>query len=119
MEKPMKLSAEETYDSWHGGIKNLPDDSEEKKKWILENFGYFVSNSEFDLLNTQTREEYVTCKSCYAPFAILWEGKWYQEGDMGWWCIVSEEDSNWKGQFKELWKEIPDDELITAVDCHI
>lgn len=119
MEEPMRLKAEKTYDSWHDGVKNLPDDSEEKQDWKVKNIGLFVPKSEIDLLNTQTREEYVTCKSCYAPFAVLWDGEWYQEGDMGWWGIVSDGDSNWKGQFKQLWSEIPDDELITAVDCHI
>ena len=54
-------------------------------------------------------------------FALLKDGKWYERGQMGWWAIASDEkpDDVWDAEFKKLVSELPDDTLITIVDCHI
>ena len=70
-----------------------------------------------------SREEYV--KKCMnqvmVPFAVLKEGQWYEKGRMGWWATVSDamEQDTWNAKFHELIKGLPEDTLITAVDCHI
>jgi hypothetical protein len=54
-------------------------------------------------------------------FAIVYNGKWYERGEMGWWACVSNEkdDKVWEKEFNKLFDSIPDNELITIVDCHI
>lgn len=55
------------------------------------------------------------------PFSFLKDGEWIERGDMGWWGIVSDEkdENEWINQFYEMFKALPDDTLITIVDCHI
>jgi hypothetical protein len=57
----------------------------------------------------------------FIPFAIVKDGEWYERGEMGWWCCVSNEkaEEDWDAEVKELLKELPGDTLLTVVDCHI
>lgn len=52
-------------------------------------------------------------------FALLWDGKWYERGEMGWFASVSNENDNWAEDFKKLYDTIPGDKWLTVVDCHI
>lgn len=54
-------------------------------------------------------------------FALLHEGKWYERGTMGWWACVSNEkpDGQWEREFSKLLDGLPDDAMLTVVDCHI
>ena len=56
-----------------------------------------------------------------ATFAVLMDGKWYEKGEMGWWGMVRNEkaDEDWNNEFRMLIDSIPDDLLLTVVDCHI
>lgn len=119
MEKPMRESATKIFDEWHNKIKNLDDDNNEKESWMNDNLGFFITPETIEELNTMTKEEYVNCKSIWCPYAIVWDGKWYASGEMGWFGISTGDETNWKGQFKELWKDIPDDIMVTMVDAHI
>jgi len=70
-----------------------------------------------------TKEEYIN-KNRYdtiVPFAIVKDQEWYEKGEMGWWASVSNEKypKNWVKEFSEIWDSIPDDEWVSAVDCHI
>ena len=49
------------------------------------------------------------------------KGKWYQRGEMGWWAIVTDakEHYDWDAEFERLMETLPDDTLLTLVDCHI
>jgi hypothetical protein len=70
-----------------------------------------------------TREEYVNDarQGALATFAVIKDGKWYQRGEMGWWGVVTKEkDRNeWLTQFSNMIDSLPDDTLLTIVDCHI
>lgn len=54
-------------------------------------------------------------------FAFLRDGEWYERGEMGFWAVVKNEKDkeDWNAEFKQLLADVPDDELITMVDCHI
>ena len=54
-------------------------------------------------------------------FSLLKDGVWYQRGEMGWWGVVSDRkpDEEWTGQWVELVLNLPDETLLTVVDCHI
>lgn len=70
-----------------------------------------------------TREEYIqkAINRTAVPFAMVIDGVWYEKGEMGWWAMVSNEmDQNeWNRKVTEQYNELPDDTLITMVDCHI
>lgn len=69
------------------------------------------------------KEEYIASSAAkrFAPFAFVHERKWNQLGDMGWWGMSSNEmeGKEW-GQIVDAWIDsLPDDTVITMIDCHI
>jgi hypothetical protein len=59
--------------------------------------------------------------SAYTTYAIIKDGEWISRGDMGWFGISSNEVDydEWLSQVNKLLAELPDDTLISVVDCHI
>jgi len=84
-----------------------------------ENFGFFENLDEYQI----SEEEYVRVArdAAIVPFALVKDGKWYEKGEMGWWGYVGneKEQQDWNVEFTKLFDELPDDTLITVVDCHI
>ncbi|AUR91247.1 coil containing protein [Vibrio phage 1.158.O._10N.261.45.E12] len=79
----------------------------------------FVSAEEFNM----DRESFIK-KSEFegiSTFAILHNGNWIEKGDMGWWGCVSDEKclSEWQEVYEKALSEIPDDNYLIVVDCHI
>ena len=54
-------------------------------------------------------------------FAILIDGKWYQEGEMGWFGMASnlKDSKEWHKEFDKLLEKVSGNKLLTIVDCHI
>lgn len=54
-------------------------------------------------------------------FALLKDGIWFERGKMGWWALVTNEKNKdvWESEFKKLTNALPENTLITIVDCHI
>ena len=54
-------------------------------------------------------------------FGFVKDGKWFERGEMGWWGVSTNEvrEDEWHKQFNLMLDELPDDTLITVVDCHI
>ena len=86
---------------------------------LNDNNIHIWSFSDIKEIGDMTREAYIECAGTWSPYAMLYAGKWYGKGDMGWWGMSSNEESQWTGSFVELWKSIPEDRYITMVDCHI
>ena len=55
----------------------------------------------------------------WSTYAICSKDGWLGKGDMGWWGISSNEDADWTKKSVEYIKSLPDDTIITLVDCHI
>jgi len=74
-----------------------------------------------ELLNS--KEEYTTraARRALTTFAFLQDGEWYEQGNMGWFGVVTnEKDPNeFERRFSELFDALPDDTLISIYDCHI
>lgn len=70
-------------------------------------------------IKDQTKEEYIDQSSNFSTFAVIKDGIWYEKGKMGWWGITSNEKDDWQDQFNNLIKSLPEDTLLTVVDCHI
>lgn len=67
----------------------------------------------------ETEQEYIDDFCGFSTYAILKDGEWYAKGEMGWWGVSSNEDENWSIEFEKLIKSLPEDTLLTVVDCHI
>jgi hypothetical protein len=54
-------------------------------------------------------------------FAVLKDGKWYENGRMGWWGIVHDETpaQEWGDKFTELVADLSPETVVTVVDLHI
>lgn len=69
------------------------------------------------------REKFVERASngSFVPYAILKDGEWFAKGEMGWFGTSSDDvdPDTWDNRVWELLRDLPEDTLITAVDCHI
>jgi hypothetical protein len=70
-----------------------------------------------------SRGEYIDRARANAirTFAVVKDSQWFERGSMGWWGCVSDEkdEGEWSKQFSGLVDSLPDDTLLTVVDCHI
>lgn len=89
-----------------------------------------ISKEDHDLLIWLNLEDYQVTKEDYiqkamdgaiSTFALIKDGKWFERGQMGWWgCVGNEkEESLWDTEFSNLIKDLPDETLLTVIDCHI
>jgi hypothetical protein len=89
--------------------------SEEGREMI----GFFSGVEEYDV----SREQYIQTARNHAavPFAVLKDGKWYEQGEMGWWGMAHNEKDpeTWNSMVNKLYDELPETALLIAVDCHI
>lgn len=69
------------------------------------------------------RDRYVerAREGALATFAFVQDRKWAERGEMGWWALVADEKDrdDWNAQFNAWFAALPDDTLLTVVDCHI
>lgn len=68
-----------------------------------------------------TQEEFIKSHAVFSPYAIVKDGRWYQHGEMGFWGISINEmpRKEWDAKVMELIANLPDDTLMTILDCHI
>lgn len=81
-----------------------------KREWYLKRYG--------------DKETYAKTESSFSTFAVVTpDGKWYQQGDMGWWGVSSEthdEALDWLLHYKERFIDtVQPNWTLTVVDCHI
>lgn len=122
-------------DGWHDSIRKCDIDFEAMKAEAVEsakeNWKKYqeelAKNAEMAKFIFQYPDDVKTEEDCIkyklktylSTFALLKDGKWYEKGKMGWWAIVSNENKDWCEEFTKMFEELPEDTLITVVDCHI
>jgi hypothetical protein len=54
-------------------------------------------------------------------FAVVKDGQWYERGEMCMFAFVHNEmdQAEWNRQFHKMIDSLPDDAMLTVVDCHI
>ena len=91
------------------------EEEEKIKKWAYK--------TEYYIETYKNKETYAKCCSNFTMWAILKDGVWYEKGEMGWWGCSGdspEERLKWElGFYDNFIKDLPDDTLLTVVDCHI
>jgi len=69
------------------------------------------------------REKFIERASngSFVPYAVLKDGEWFAKGEIGWFGMSSNDvdPDTWDKRVWELLRDLPEDTLITAVDCHI
>ncbi len=58
-------------------------------------------------------------KTAINTFAVVKDGEWFEKGNMGWFACVTNENKQWPDEFESLLTGVPDDEILTLLDCHI
>ena len=78
---------------------------------------------EFYTERYKNKETYAKCNSSFSMWAVVKDGVWYEKGEMGWWAMSNEtndEAVDWDLNFFDRFiKDLPEDTVITVVDCHI
>lgn len=68
------------------------------------------------------REQYIqeARDSVLSTYAIVMDGEWYAKGEMGWFGMSDDNitQEEWNKKVHDLLAELPDDTLLTIVDCH-
>lgn len=114
----------------HKAWSELPEPrprGEDYTKWLTSN-GYDLAEQVrqggnwFNLpeIGDLSLQEFIDAAPAITSFALLdAEGVWHQNGDMGWFGCVSNEDESWDERFQKLFRSIDPDHWVTVVDCHI
>lgn len=88
---------------------------------LKDSMGFFMDDP-FEVFG-KDKDKYVKSQmnGSFQTYAVLDNGKWHQHGDMGWFGISSNEkdESEWSREFMKIINKLPDDTLLTIVDCHI
>lgn len=91
----------------------------QKKDYEKWPFGAFASPDDFMV----SRKKYLqmAVDGAIVTHAIIKDGKWYEQGEMGWFGVVHDEkdDASWNRLFGQLIDSLPDDTLLSVYDCHI
>jgi len=71
----------------------------------------------------KTKETYLKAMMTFSTYAVLKDGEWFEPGEMGWFGISHAEDEDKLdfelNFFDKFLKDLPDEALLTIVDCHI
>jgi len=114
MARAYAKNAEETYDKFLVEYEEAKAKGEEEgnKAGGMAYFMYGVHNTSEDRTKfiPESREAYVKRCTGFSTFAVLKDGKWYEKGEMGWW---------WMEEYQKLLADLPDDTLLSVIDCHI
>ncbi len=107
--KDESLTIEEKREKYHGqkAIKNFRDKFDNP----------FASAEDYAM----TKDEFIKKQefSAISTFAILNNGNWLEKGEMGWWACVGNEKEDWEEIFTKALNEIPEDNYLVVIDCHI
>lgn len=75
-------------------------------------------------------DEYLTPRDQYIQkardratvlYAVVKDGEWIAKGEMGWFGMSADSSTqdDWNRKVNEMLDALPDDTVITVVDCHI
>lgn len=73
----------------------------------------------YGIKENQTEKEYIDDSCKFSTYALLKNGEWYAKGEMGWFGVSHDDNENWSEEMEKLIAGLPEDTLLTVVDCHI
>jgi hypothetical protein len=113
-----RLGFEEGRDFYHKQpLVKAFTDATQKKNSPVSALGHSLENF------LVTKEEYKESgrHSAITTFTVIKDSNWFEKGTMGWWGMSYPKMSQkeWNIIFNDLVDSLPDDTLLTIVDCHI
>ena len=122
------FAAETTWDAWQvvrerhpGNIEAAREEyhSQEVMRAVKKALDLWDGTDKF----LTPREEFIkqARESALVLFGVVKDSKWFAKGEMGWFGMSTDDmtQPEWNRKVNELLDELPDDTLITVVDCHI
>ena len=114
---PNKEAKKHAERFWDINVLGKPIESEEEKKeyWTPYNKKYYKDQY-------GSKKEYVRCQIELMTYAFIYEDKWYEPGEMGWFgCSDATKDSykEYRKIFREVLAKLSPEDYIAVVDCHI
>jgi hypothetical protein len=123
------------WDNWFGYakwyIRGCPlsyEKTREIARAIDANFYYFYYDAVPGAYDAKwfvpmglTRKQHVQAaydKSLTFAFVDM-EGNWVEQGNMGWWACVTNEDDNYDAKFWAFIESLSPEQRLYVVDCHI
>lgn len=73
----------------------------------------------YNIDKNETKESYINKNNGIYTYSVIKDGKWLSKGEMGWFGMSTDNDDNWIENFEKMLESLPDDTLLTVVDCHI
>jgi hypothetical protein len=92
----------------------------EEDRWDDMLLGWSTDVTQYQV----TRESFVqdARDEAISTYAFVIEGKWYAKGEMGWFGMSTDgpkDHLRFVKEFNKMLDELPEDTLLTLVDCHI
>ena len=101
----------------------ITENSKPKNKEEKEIVEWELYKPEYYIKRYKTKERYANQQSNFSVSCVLKNGTWLEAGEVGWFGSTSatpEEEGNWVDDFyNKFIKDLPEDTLLTVVDCHI
>jgi hypothetical protein len=105
-------------------MENDPGEIERlKKNWEEVISGKSFYKPEYYKIRYGDLDNYLCIERKFATHSVLKKGEWFENGTMGWFGTTgatSEEENKWTLEFNDRFiKDLPEDTMLTIVDCHI
>ncbi len=116
------LKGDIDFDRTNNNPKLIKELEKEWNETVVQKKGFY--KPEYFLKKYGTKKNYIKVEQQFSTWAILTEdGKWIEQGNMGWFGQSDAKPSKqveFKNNFYKLFiEDLPDDTLLTVVDCHI
>lgn len=104
---------------WELYVEGKKPKNKEEREMIKDVF----YNKKYYLDRYKTKGKYAQQLNTFSTFAVLKNGEWIEQGQMGWFGCSSatdKEEYDWVEEYyNNFIKDLPEDTLLTIVDCHI
>ncbi len=99
------------------------EEKKPKNKKEEEMMEFSWDKKEYYIKKYKDKETYARLESSFSAYVVLKDGVWFESGQMGWFgCggATPEEEGKFQEDFYDKFiKDLPNETLITIVDCHI
>lgn len=127
---------EKSWREFHKDFTNIEDARKawQATPWIAAakeagregtDFLFMDVEEHFHVRDENPKESFLRAEADFAVagfYAYVENGEWHSRGDMGWFGVSYNEkftENEWRTMLKEHILNLPDDTLLTVVDCHI
>lgn len=108
----------------------IEDAKQQQVKWLAQADTEYENGTPINIIkfrfgvdptNNEDREQYLKDYRLFTPYAIVHEGEWIAQGEMGWFgCSIDEyNEEEWSSKLWDKIKSLDPETRITVVDCHI